>query len=145
MKQIIVIVSVFFNIGIRHSFMPPYVPFPPVPIVADFYPENLFRMGLITLLMVAIPLFIHFFQMWLPIPKPPPIQELTTLTQIFQTYTMNNCYIYVNLIWQMRYMYGIMRFPWLIIHKLMGFNLIPASMINPIYEQLLKMEIKKYK
>ena len=42
-------------------------------------------------------------------------------------------------------MYGLLRFPWLIIHKLMGFKLIPASILNPAYAPMKKKELKEWK
>lgn len=30
-------------------------------------------------------------------------------------------------------MNGPLRFPWLIMHKLMGFKLVPSSMLNPLF------------
>ena len=33
---------------------PPYIPFPPVPLVADFYPENVILAGIETAIMICV-------------------------------------------------------------------------------------------
>lgn len=140
MKKYFKILMIFCILKPYHYQMPPYIPFPPAPIVSDFYPESLLRMGLIIFAIVGIQTFLHFQTMWLPQPIPPPVSDFQTLTFIFNTHSLNNCYIYVNLIWQQQIMNGPWRFPWLIIHKLMGFKLIPISILNPLYVSQIKKE-----
>ena len=77
MKREIFFLVILLSIEYHKSTgWPPYVPFPPAPMVGDFYPENIIRMGIITMAIVLAPTFSHFVVMWTPTPAgpmPPPL------------------------------------------------------------------------